>query len=98
MGRPAGAGDPFRGGVTIIDGLGVRFPPWQHPLLLRKFSNPQTDSCSLARPLSKLVSMRDELLLKAQAGDAEAIAQIIRIHQGLIRGYVARLAPDAVTA
>jgi RNA polymerase sigma-70 factor (ECF subfamily) len=42
--------------------------------------------------------MRDELLGKAQAGDSEAIAQIIRVHQGLIRGYVARLAPDPVTA
>jgi RNA polymerase sigma-70 factor (ECF subfamily) len=42
--------------------------------------------------------MRDELLVKAQAGDPEAIAQIVRDHQGLIRGYVARLAPDPVTA
>jgi RNA polymerase sigma-70 factor, ECF subfamily len=42
--------------------------------------------------------MRDELLVKAQAGDPDAIAQIVRIHQGLIRGYLARLAPDPVTA
>src|SRR6185436_1985662 len=42
--------------------------------------------------------MRDEVLLRAQAGDPEAIAQIVRAHQGLIRGYVARLSPDPVTA
>lgn len=42
--------------------------------------------------------MRDELLAKAQAGDPEAVAQIVRAHQALIRGYVARLAPDPVTA
>jgi RNA polymerase sigma-70 factor (ECF subfamily) len=42
--------------------------------------------------------MRDELLLRAQAGDAQAVEQIVRTHQGLIRGYVARLAPDPVTA
>jgi RNA polymerase sigma-70 factor (ECF subfamily) len=40
----------------------------------------------------------DDVLLKAQAGDPDAIAQIIRTHQALIRGTVARLAPDAVSA
>jgi RNA polymerase sigma-70 factor (ECF subfamily) len=40
----------------------------------------------------------DDVLLKAQAGDPGAITQIIRTHQALIRGYVARLAPDPVTA
>jgi len=39
-----------------------------------------------------------DLLLRAQAGDAAAIEEIIRTHQGLIRSYVSRLAPDAVTA
>jgi RNA polymerase sigma-70 factor (ECF subfamily) len=39
-----------------------------------------------------------DLLLRAQAGDAGAIAEIVRAHQGLIRSYVSRLAPDAVTA
>jgi len=64
----------------------------------RDNSTLQIDSCSLGRPPSKLIPMRDELLLKAQRGDAEAIAQIVRAYQGLIRGYVARLAPDPVTA
>jgi RNA polymerase sigma-70 factor (ECF subfamily) len=39
-----------------------------------------------------------DLLLRAQAGDAGAIEEIVRTHQGLIRSYVSRLAPDAVTA
>ena len=42
--------------------------------------------------------MERELLLRAQAGDAGAIAEIVRTHQGLVRSYVSRLAPDAVTA
>jgi RNA polymerase sigma-70 factor (ECF subfamily) len=42
--------------------------------------------------------VKDDVLLKAQAGDPDAVAQIVRTHQALIRGYVARLAPDPVTA
>ena len=42
--------------------------------------------------------MKDEVLVRAQAGDPAAVEEIIRTHQGLIRGYVARLAPDPVTA
>ena len=42
--------------------------------------------------------MERDLLLRAQKGDAGAIEEIVRTYQGLIRGYVSRLAPDAVTA
>jgi RNA polymerase sigma-70 factor (ECF subfamily) len=40
----------------------------------------------------------DNLLSRAQAGDQEAMAQLLMEHQGGIRSYVARLAPDPVSA
>jgi RNA polymerase sigma-70 factor (ECF subfamily) len=40
----------------------------------------------------------DDLLTRAQAGDQEAMARLLMEHQGFIRTYVARLAPDPVSA
>jgi RNA polymerase sigma-70 factor (ECF subfamily) len=42
--------------------------------------------------------MLSDLLSRARAGDAQAVTQIILEHQGVIRSYLARLAPDPVTA
>jgi len=39
-----------------------------------------------------------DLLARARGGDAEAVTQIVLDHQGVVRRYVARLAPDPVTA
>lgn len=42
--------------------------------------------------------MSFDLLSRARAGDPQAATQIILQHQGVIRSYLARLAPDPVTA
>lgn len=42
--------------------------------------------------------MEAEVLARARAGDPSAVTRIVMEHQGVIRSYVARLAPDPVTA
>lgn len=39
-----------------------------------------------------------ELLERARGGDAEAVAQLVLRHEEVVRRYIARLAPDPVTA
>jgi RNA polymerase sigma-70 factor (ECF subfamily) len=39
-----------------------------------------------------------ELLQRAKLGDPEAVSEIVRRHQAVIRSYVGRLSPDPVTA
>jgi RNA polymerase sigma-70 factor, ECF subfamily len=40
----------------------------------------------------------DDVLARAQAGDADAMARLLMENQSVIRSYVARLAPDPVAA
>jgi RNA polymerase sigma-70 factor (ECF subfamily) len=40
----------------------------------------------------------DDVLARAQAGDPDAMARLLLENQGVIRSYVARLAPDPVAA
>ncbi len=42
--------------------------------------------------------MEADLLARARAGDPEAVTRVVMEHQAVIRSYVARLAPDPVTA
>jgi RNA polymerase sigma-70 factor (ECF subfamily) len=46
----------------------------------------------------ELSTRDDALLARARAGDTEAVTRIVLEHQDAVRRYVARLAPDAVTA
>ena len=42
--------------------------------------------------------MTMDLLSRARSGDRDAIAEVVLEHQAVIRSYIARLAPDPVTA
>src|SRR5262245_42559591 len=50
------------------------------------------------RRLSMTLEPAGDLLARAQAGDQQAMAQLLMENQGIIRSYVARLAPDPVSA